>query len=553
MLNKLYQLSEVLKESRITAYEWHKYLRHLPNASEKKPCFRICLGDDSPITAIEPINVGLVACLRKLERNNGYSFPGLNVPPLYRISDEDSKKTLGKWLAGKEKIDLDSVREWCKAPHARNWDEKLEGRMKGCLVAIPTELRKHCTNISSEFEAVNKLCERTVQIGSQGFNKLFEVLEAFIWQSLERGEQGRSLLPFLIHGGSPGKAPESDRGSISVFFDVSDWKEFPVAHERTMEGMNECLLKQGGAGEEEDATVQKDAFGGGVGGQEEKLPDVKLPVIGGVKLRAMNHESPCQYRYGTIDAKSFRIGSASRTRAKGALEWLQDESREGKTWGRADGKELLFAYPATKPEANVKLASCFGAGKQDDTEALFEEYSEDVVECLKGISRSLKDIELRVFALRKMDGNDTRTKVVFHRNYSAQRLADGANDWRHGCANIPPIRFRVWGETKGEIVSVEPAVPFPLQIADCLNRVWNLDGTTRVEVKSIQRSTGIELLLDESASRIHALHLLAVALQNGRGFFLSLGNALHANEVIDLKEFKGHKQLMPSILGLLLW
>ncbi|MCE5333409.1 MAG: hypothetical protein LLG06_02350, partial [Desulfobacteraceae bacterium] len=62
-----------------------------------------------------------------------------------------------------------------------------------------------------------------------------------------------------------------------------------------------------------------------------------------------------------------------------------------------------------------------------------------------------------------------------------------------------------------------------------------------------------ELLLDESASRNQAPHLLAVALQNSRGLFLSLGNALHSNEVLKLKGFNRQKQLMPSILGLLLW
>ena len=170
---------------------------------------------------------------------------------------------------------------------------------------------------------------------------------------------------------------------------------------------------------------------------------------------------------------------------------------------------------------------------------------------LKGLSLSLKDIELRVFSLRKMD--KARTKVVFHRNYSAQRLADAAREWQRGCANIPPIRMRAWGEEKGKTILAEPETPFPLQISDCLNRVWRLDGTSADKVKSVPKSSGIELLLDESAALHQAPHLLAVALQNGKGLFLSLGNTLHRNEVLKLKGFNKHKQLMPAILGLLLW
>ncbi|MFZ0945565.1 MAG: hypothetical protein WB930_20230 [Syntrophobacteraceae bacterium] len=549
MLNELYHLSTVLEDAGIAPYDWHKDLKLLPNASERNPCYCILVALNGSITGVEPMTNERVAFLRKWEPSNGNSFPGFNIQPLYRITDEASKKLLKKWRGGKEHIDLNMIREWCMDPHAKNWDAKFSKKMNKCLGPIPQELQVRCANISTDFGAVKKLCERIVQLGNGGLGKFSQALESFIWRSFERGEHARSLLPVLIHEGSSSKKPEADRGSISVFLDVPDWKEYPVAHEKTIKCINECFVGQESSAEA--GNDNKDAFGRGAGGQEEKLPEVKLPVIGGVKLRAMNSESPCQYRYKTIDARSYRIGSDSRKRAKGALEWLKDESREGQTWGRSDDKELLFAYPTIMPKASVKLASCFGARKQDDTEARFARYAEDVVSCLKGLSLPLKDIELRVFALRKMD--KARTKVVFHRNYSAQRLADAAKEWQQGCANIPPIRMKIWGEAKGETVLAEPETPFPLQISDCLNRVWKLDGTTRDEVKSIPKSSGIELLLDEFAAMNQAPHLLAVALQNSKGVFLSLGNALHGNEVLNLAGFNKQKQLMPAILGLLLW
>jgi hypothetical protein len=239
----------------------------------------------------------------------------------------------------------------------------------------------------------------------------------------------------------------------------------------------------------------------------------------------MNSESPCQHRYGTIDAKSFRIGGDSRKRVKAALEWLSSVEREGETWGRVDGKELLFAYPAILPKVPLKLASCLGARKVDNTEARFENYAKDVMNCLRGLKPNLKEIGLRVFSLRKMD--KARTKVIFHRSYSAQRLADATQGWQQGCANIPTIHIKSWGEEKGKTILTVPDTPFPLQIADCLNRVWKLDGTSACEVRAIPKSAGIELLLDE--------------------------NMAHHNEIIKLDGFNKHKQLMPSILGLLLW
>ncbi len=477
--------------------------------------------------------------------------PGFNIQPLYRIADEDKKKHLKKLREGQAVIDLNLLRQWISEGQSMNWDDAFGRKVNKCLGEIPEKLQKQCANMPRDFESFNILCERSAKWGNGNYLGFFHALERCIWETLERGQQVRSLLPVLIQEGTLGKKPTEDRGSISVFLDVTDFAEYPVAHVKTIKCLNECLLGQADTGGIRAECGSKDAFGRGTGSLEEKLPEVKLPIIGGVKLRAMNSESPCQYRYGTVDARSYRIGSESRTLAKGALEWLKDESREGQTWGRADVKELLFAYPTIVPQAHIKLASCLGARKQDDKEARFANYAEDVVSCLKGISPSLKDIELRVFSLRKMD--KARTKVVFHRNYSAQRLADAAKEWQQGCANTPSIRIGAWGEIKGEIIATEPETPFPLQIADCLNRVWKLDGTSKCETKSMAKSRGIELLLDEFAVRNQVAHLLALALQNGKGLFYWLGNTLHGGKIINLDGLNKQKLLMPAILGLLLW
>lgn len=551
MLNELYQLSAVLKDKGIKPYSWHKDLKPLPNISNKKPCYRILISSDGSISGIEPMEKELAECLRKWETSNGNSFPGFNIQPLYRIADEDNKKRLKKWREGNEQIDLNLIKEWCAEEQTKNWDAKFDKKIKKCLGMIPQELQKECADISSDFISLNKLCERVVEWGNDCSVKFFQALESHIYASLEREEHTPSLLSILIHEGSSRKKPEKDRGSVSVFMDVPDWKEYPVAHEETIKCINEHLLNSTNAGDTNTENETEDAFGYGSCGDKDKLPEVKLPIIGGVKLRAMTSESPCQYRYGTIDANSFRVGADSRKRTKGALEWLGSDEHEGKTWGRADRKELIFAYPAILPEAPPKLAACLGARKTDDTEARFENYAKDVVDCLNGLGQSLKDIDLRVFSLRKMD--KARTKVVFHRNYSAQRLADAAREWQQGCANIPVIQIKSWGKEKGETIQAEPETPFPLQIADCLNRVWKQDGTSKCEVKSISKSAGIELMLDESAALRQVLHLLNVALQNSKGLFFSLGDSLHRNEIFKLDGFNKHKQLMPAILGLLLW
>ncbi len=166
--------------------------------------------------------------------------------------------------------------------------------------------------------------------------------------------------------------------------------------------------------------------------------------------------------------------------------------------------------------------------------------------------KPLKDIELQIFSLRKMD--KARTKVVFHRNYTAQRLADAAEEWQAGCRNIPTIIWRAWGEEKGKWLEIQPESPFPLQIAKCLNQVWKLDGTPNKTVSAINSSAGIELLLDQQVSKRLIPHLLTILLQNGKGLLMHMGIMMHKNDILKMKtDMDRQKQWLPSILGLLLY
>jgi hypothetical protein len=551
MLNELYHLSSVLEKEKISMHHWHKYFKPLPNVSAKKPCFLILINPNNSIVGITPMKKEHVVGLRKWEPSNGNSFPGFNIQPLYRIISDDKKKILKKWREGKEAIDISQIKKWCTEEQAKNWDAKFAKKMNKCLCDIPKELQSNCKNMPNDYKVLNTICDRVISLNNEGDKGLFHALELYCLESFEKDAHASMLLSILIHEGSSNKKAANDRGTISVFMDIPDWQEYPTANEKTIFCINDHLINSKSAGSKELQNRFDDAFGHTSGEYEDKLPEVKLPVIGSVKLRAMTSESPCQYRYGTIDAKSFRIGGDSRKRVKAALEWLSNVEREGETWGRADGKELLFAYPAILPKIPLKLASCLGARKIDNTEARFAKYAEDVMACLKGLASALKDVELRVFSLRKMD--KARTKVVFHRNYSAQRLADATSEWQQGCANIPFIQIKTWGKEKGEIITAETEIPFPLQIADCLNVVWKLDGTSAGEVNAIAKSRGIELLLDESVALRQVPHLLSVALQNGKGLFLALGGSLHSNDVVKLDGLNKNKQLMPAIMGLLLW
>jgi len=550
MLNELCHLADALERAGIAPKDWDQRLNPLPKATTKKPCYRIRIATDGHVSSIDELPLKLVPDLRKWEPSNGSSFPGFNIKPLYRIAfnekfneQKENRKKLKTWQEGKASVDIQLLREWCVEEN-NNWDENVEKKITKCLEDIPRKLSELIDVPAQESDnAIPQLLERILQ-KEEPFR---HTLEEYLWKVIENSESITRFLPLLIHNGAFDKNPKNDRGAVSVYLDIPDWKKHPVASLNSMVWLNERLIE--GSLPQADAPDAMDAFGQVLTGENEKLPSVKLPIISAVKLRAMNSESLCQKRYGTIDAASYPVGQISRKRAKGALEWLGNESREGETWGKADLKELIFAYPVQLPNVSLKLATCFGARKNNDQDSRFANAAQNVVKGLRGVTTDLNSIELKVFSLKKMD--KARTKVVFHRNYTAQRLVDAAQEWIEGCENIPDISIRAWGDKKGEWSIVDLQTPFPLQVAQCLNRIWKHDGTTECETPIISRSQGIELFLDERPERF-VPHLLCIALQNGRGMFLSLGNTLHRNAIISIKGHDSQKLLLPSLLGLLL-
>jgi hypothetical protein len=540
MLNELYQLSISLDRAGIEGKDWHKELKALP---QKNLCYRFLIGENAEITGVEIIRD--VSHLRKWEKSNGNSFPGLNLLPLFVLEknkcDEKLYGSFRRWKDGKDSIDIGVLIKCCEAG-TRLWDDKLKGKLEKCIGMIPAQLREICGDIPDEFSALHKLFERVALLSSDGVDKLFDRLFEYLIDQAENKESFREFLPLLLSEKSE---------NISVYFDVSDFDEFPVMHPKIINYINECLLRISDSFSVQDVAKKNDAYNQGTA-IDDKLPEVKLPVLGAVKLRAMNKESPCQYRYNTIDGNSFPIGEETRKKTKRALEWLGNPSREGKTWGRIDGKELLFAYPTIIPEVPPCFTAMFGTREDiEGIDARFESYSSSVVGCLKGIKPSRGSLELRVFSLQKMD--KARTKVVFHQNYSAERIKEAVQDWLNGFGNIPEIQVFASNTSSAKKILLTPTAPFPLQIAECLNSVWQANGESNKTVPVIPKTAGIELLLDETYGQRQIPYLLSTAVKNCKNLMLWMGNNLHQRQGFKADRRTRLSLLVPSIVGIFLW
>ncbi|MFZ1766270.1 MAG: hypothetical protein WAT68_06395 [Candidatus Nitrotoga sp.] len=572
MLNELYDLSLSLERAGVVPAEWHPDLKELPKVSKVKPCFKVYLAQDGAIIEIESIeDSAQIESLRKWQSGgNGYSFPCFNVRPLFKIyagsgAEAPEKKKFDDWLNGLKKTqvlsdDAATTLE-CYADNGNAlWGVEDKKRVATCLDSIPSKLNAMLGEPPDEYRAMAVLIERCRKTTADNFFKqLGDLLKDRIRNYPSACDK---YAGFLLHSGT--NPPKNDIQLILELADGLSSFPLPAANPKIHRWLNQQLLTPICRSDELSGDVvsrkNADAFGFTSADWENKLAKVSVPLLGGVILRAMSSESPCQTRYRRISATSFVVGKEVRKRVKGALEWLTDDERKGKTWGDVsfarDDKEILLVYPSELPKAPIAAVAMFGGAPTNmaTQSARFMDYAEDVVKALHTISRPLKEVEMRVFALRKIDL--ARTQISCNRQYSAERLIAAATEWQTSCGNVPLIEIRQWGKEKG----AKPEwhllkVPFPLEVIWCLNTPWpKAADDAKKRVREFSSSDGIALLLDEGV-RLKPLleRALHAAIRNGGNLMIVMAHTQHQGDIHKVNgKYDKQKLLLPAILGLLL-
>lgn len=570
MLNELYELSLSLEKAGILPAEWHPDLKELPQVSKAKPCFKVCLAQDGAITEIESIeDSAQIQNLRKWQSGSlGYTFPCFNVRPLFKAYAGSSavaseKKKFDDWLKDVKKAQVLSDAAASALEHYTNngntlWGDRDKERVATCLDSIPSKLNEILGEPPDEYRAMAVLIERCRKTTA---DKFFQQLVVLLEDRIRKNPSAcDKYVGFLLHCGA--NPPNND---IQLILDLADGLSafpLPAANSKIHLWLNQQLLSNKSNELSDGAASSKyaDAFGFTSEDWKSKFAEVNVPVLGGVKLRAMNPESPCQTRYRRIDSTSFVVGREVRKRAKGALEWLTDDERKDKTWGNVsfarDDKEILLVYPSELPKAPIAAVAMFGGAPTNmaTQSARFVDYAEDVIKALHTISRPLKEVEMRVFALRKMD--KARTQISCNRQYSAERLIAAATEWQMNCGNVPKIEIRQWGKEKGAKPIWQPLeVPFPLEVIWCLNTPWpKVADDAKKRVREFSSSDGIGLLLDEGV-RLRPLleRALHAAIRNGGNLMIAMAHTQHQGGIHKVNgKYDKQKLLLPAILGLLL-
>ena len=565
MLNELFHLFESLKRSGVKLHSWHRHFKECPQGVK---ALSVELDNQGRAANVSLINDQTIrAGLRKYEKATGYSFPSFNMPPLLQFVNDEEKERAAKLrkVLGSKKPPEAAIRDkelahllsvstsgWVRPDKSAHGKDEMD-KLNDCLSSVTQELTAILGEDTGESRSFVELLKRAQQ--TDGLALYEQLLKRAIHEMKSELSESTEWMDVLFF--------HSGKKKIAIVLELADQSRFayPANHPEVQTWVNDRLLatETTEKGNQRDA-VAPDAFAVEGGGMNDSFPEVKMSVLGKVKLRAMSSESPCQRRYGFADAKSFRVSQSVRQNMKNALEWITRDERRGKTWcdvsSLGGASAMLIAYPSELPAKSPELAGLLGGVEEEQSDpdgSRFEACARRVTETLKGQPASSRHADLRVFVLTKPDG--FRTKVLHSIRYTVQHLLDRADEWQALCRDSPPILIRQFGPKKGDkSVWKRPLTPYPTEVVWCLNTNWQRMGRHAETTFDLQISDSLSLLLaDGPVLRSVATRAVRAITSNSLSLLLAIGQAVHQEMVHQMgKIYSKQALLLPQILGLLL-
>lgn len=463
----------------IVGDKWHREYKSIPNIKANAPCVRIVFLENK-VARLDSVNADLGQKLRKYGNNQG-TFPAMNLAPLYRITDaERAQKILKLLKADSNQIDIQQIKGWCDCS---NWGVKFSKKYKNSMRQIPAKLEQMLQG-EATYEPVLRLIRAARPFVEP--EALHAELERVAFDALERRDDIVLALQILFYIGKEEKSPEDDYGNLSVIFDCDELEDNDVssATEKFTRGFNRALLAADAIEKGKAEANEQDAFGFMFAPLEEPMPTVKLAGGFEVSLRTMFKGQPCQSRYGRFENATYPIAPEVRADIQGALTWLSGANMKNKTWVSTDKNEVLFAYPSHLPENLPSFTALFKATDKGEQRSRFESEAEAFSEYLtktKTVDPENYPDNIQIFVLHKLD--KARTKVIYTRCAAADDIVRNSAEWQKASKNLPGFSIR------------SPWTPFPLEVADILNRTWKQDGTKATDkFKPVPAYHGMELL-----------------------------------------------------------
>ena len=167
-----------------------------------------------------------------------------------------------------------------------NWNENTLSKINLCLTRAVRGVEEQLGDIPIKYSSIQKLFERAKNLDTKSFHQKLKL------QIMQRYSESMklSLLDMLFQTGTSAR-------KFQAICDIDDWSaigaSYPANHPVVQKWLNDRFMHFSDT-RRMAVDIEKDAFNDSAVGWEEKLPSVRMSILGNVILRAMNSESPCQ-------------------------------------------------------------------------------------------------------------------------------------------------------------------------------------------------------------------------------------------------------------------
>jgi hypothetical protein len=513
---------------------------------------RLFLGESGAVMRTERVGAQQMKRLRKWSCGSGITLPVFNFEPLHQLDAAEyavAKKAVKELDTKGKATDLTRflrISGGIAEPLAVRWPKGKTAMLDSAFKKVSADLLgKIGQDDGSEGDGWRKLL-RTVQ--KLNAKEWLEELSSTLRQ-IAREHCSPLLFNLLFHDSVKAKA-----GTVPVHFEM-EGANTPVYSERAQNWLIDVLARsvvpasaQESEGEEAGSAGENAAEGravwGAPQGSSRKYGQVKLPVLGNVRLFDRNvSEKPTSIRYDKERA-IFRAGPDVRMKMMAAVEWLTAEERRGRTWAvrdkpKKDSFFLLLAYLAESVGSTPEHLTEIFAGPEEKEEesdqaiVKFETVCTAVVQTLDGIPGLSSAARIQVFALHKPDGY--RAQIFASESFTQNALRRLAESWQQDCRAHPPIELPQFAQDGDATpVSFEPLVPFPYQAIGCLNTIWEKCGKANdakcESASDYDLADAFELLRRTGSDPTDALYLermLDLAARRALPLMGAVGQAMH--------------------------
>lgn len=513
MINELYELAQAMQNLHVLG---DRYAQNYNKVSYKK-CVCVCIAGGH-ISGLSTIPQAQKANIYNYTDTSNGGFPCVKLVPLYRIADKNTIQII-KNAKRKPELLNDSALSLLHdsaIPANSNWDNSIVKKYEKAH-ELSSKIRKKlslcpCPSFEALWEEFHAL---------QDVNSLHTELTKAALEMLSSGTNVSLMLDLLFFckedraNKSTDKDDKKKQGEVSILFDAESLYQLgmPVTSRKFAEKLNEALLAAEQQKPEQHAASAADAFGCPYLSSEEVIPNVRIGPGFFVKIRTMNKNVDCLHKYNQEGSQTYPASHSSRLNLQQALNYIAGIENEGQTWICIDTvkdrpRDILFAYPLRLNQIPEKCAEKFKRPTDGDASISFSEQVKKFVGELKKPHNADEDSNaenIRIFILRRldMDNQSGRTKVIYTRQTDADELERCSEAWTFGCANLPAFPFGT------------PQTPYPLDVADILNRFWKQNGEIAAEkFKPFPKYHGLELLMEPKLPVTSDLHRLAESAIN---------------------------------------